>query len=66
MIRTKQIIPQTSANSKAPPKKTFFKVATVIVKNRKNDEILVKNPRAINTEPNDSDRDARKPKKNMK
>ena len=45
------------------PKKTFFKVATVIVKNRKNDEILVKNPRAINTEPNDSERDARKPKK---
>ena len=63
MMRTKQIIPQIKANSKAPPKKTFFKVAIVIVNNRKNDEILVKNPRAINTEPNDSERDAKKPKK---
>ena len=41
MIRTKQIIPYINASSKAPPKKTFFRVATVIVKNRRNDEIMM-------------------------
>ena len=62
IIKVKQISAYIKASSEKSPSNQCFNDATIMVKNSKEDENLVKNPTIINIAPMDSAKDAMNPK----